>query len=714
MNSSFIAVKGQDALFLFNTGVTYIATTTKPVYVEYNSNIYKTTVNTGPNVIPPSSPWILLGGVPASGVTSITANGGLSGGTITSTGSIGINSVISAGSRTLANISFDKYGRITGATNGSAVTSITAGSGLSGGTITTTGTISLPDTGVSANTYTLATITVDQKGRITSASNGTAGGAVSSIQTTAGITGGTITTTGTIGLADSGVLAASYSFPTITVDRSGRIISASSNSIPSGTVTQVQTINGISGGTITTTGSVGLTSTGVNAGSYTSANITIDKFGRITTASNGSGSATLPGGANTYVQYNEAGGFSGTTAFTYNKISKLVSINLLNLISTPTSGSTTDQILTRDTSTGNIRRISSNLLKTTPGGANGQFQYNDSNTFNGDSQFYFSKTEKAITLGVRSVGTIGTNSVSIGQSNINSTLNSITVGTSNNVSGNQGSHMVFGISNVVSNSIAANNTNFVMGVSNNVTGSSFNSGAFGSVINIGTSNSIAIGSFINITGNRGIGIGNGDALNTKKIVVGGQSAIVVSTNTSAQVVGHGALAPYSSIFGGVDGNIANSTNDRAVIVGGNGIKLTSGYSDFVAIPNLAIFTNPTAGGTDDVLTWNATSKKVGKVTQASISDRRLKTNFIELKDVVSKINTLSTYEYENNGIVKELGNNKNYGLIAQEVEKIFPHVVKDNFDYNNNLYKTVDYRYLIPVLFAAVKELSDEINKLKK
>lgn len=66
-------------------------------------------------------------------------------------------------------------GVATGATaNTGTVTSVSGSGGISG-SVTTSGSLSLSNSGVSAGTYTNATITVDAKGRVTSASTGSSG-----------------------------------------------------------------------------------------------------------------------------------------------------------------------------------------------------------------------------------------------------------------------------------------------------------------------------------------------------------------------------------------------------------------------------------------------------------------------------------------------------------------------------------------------------------
>lgn len=71
-------------------------------------------------------------------------------------------------------------------------------------------------------------LSVSLDGTISASGGGGGGGTVSSITAGAGLTGGTITSTGTISLANSGVVAGSYTFASISVDQYGRVTSAGS------------------------------------------------------------------------------------------------------------------------------------------------------------------------------------------------------------------------------------------------------------------------------------------------------------------------------------------------------------------------------------------------------------------------------------------------------------------------------------------------------
>ncbi len=238
---------------------------------------------------------------------------------------------------------------------------------------------------------------------------------------------------------------------------------------------------------------------------------------------------------------------------------------------------------------------------------------------------------------------------------------------------------------------SANNYGF--GIQNNLL--QIHASEVGEDIAFGYGSSSSLTETMRIKGNGNVGIGKNNPGNKLHVVVGASGATPFSPGFTPMVVEGNSHTyinllspeanetailfgkPSSAASGGIMYNNASNLNGFQFRVGGNN-------------PKLDLFSN-----------GNATLQ--GILTQSS--DARLKKNITPLQNSLQKITRLNGYNYSWKD--ESADQNLQTGVLAQEVQKLFPELVKE--DEKGML--SVNYSGLIPVVVESIKEQQNFIEK---
>lgn len=157
---------------------------------------------------------------------------------------------------------------------------------------------------------------------------------------------------------------------------------------------------------------------------------------------------------------------------------------------------------------------------------------------------------------------------------------------------------------------------------------------------------------------------------------------------------------------GTNSNIYTSDGAITTSLASRNVDLNGKNLIFSGTGSVGIGTNPSATAKLDV---------AGTVKASAIdynSDERLKQNITAIQSSQEIINKLRPVSYFWNEKGKMKGGNAQlqYGLVAQEVEKVLPNIVSTD----NDGYKSVNYNELIPLLLQTVQEQGKKIEELQK
>ena len=195
----------------------------------------------------------------------------------------------------------------------------------------------------------------------------------------------------------------------------------------------------------------------------------------------------------------------------------------------------------------------------------------------------------------------------------------------------------------------------------------------------------------------------------------------ISSGTLAVARGGTGLTSISTLqnsnvtsVSGNAGSVTNGvyTNTTQTISGAKTFSGNTSFSGAISQTNTTQSTTKstgaykTSGGVGIAKTLN-----VGEdIVAYASSDKRYKDNLQAITNPIDKVKSLTGYTFTWNDKHEQFNGNDDIGVVAQEVEKVFPEIV----DTRDNGYKAVKYEKMVAVLIEAIKDQQKQIDELKE